>query len=118
LTALLGALPWPALCTLRAHLPRADSAPAAAAAARRLQQRNLVTPVPERVWALRNVANSQLQFAGGAQQLQEAVGMLQEAAELSASHYGPGHPGGRPRQGATEPCLVPRPGASRLPATG
>jgi hypothetical protein len=53
-------------------------------------------PVPERTWALRNVANSMLRSAGGsgdAAAAEEALGMLRQAAELSAEHYGKQHPG-------------------------
>jgi hypothetical protein len=57
------------------------------------EQRKALVPVPERTWALRNVANSMVR-SGGAAQLPGAVKMLQEAADLAADHYGPGHPGG------------------------
>ncbi len=59
-------------------------------------------PVPERTWALRNVANAMLRSGataaaaadgGGGAAAEEAVGMLRQAAQLSADHYGPEHPG-------------------------
>jgi hypothetical protein len=57
------------------------------------EQRKALVPVPERTWALRNVANSMVR-SGGAAQLPGAVKMLREAADLAADHYGAGHPGG------------------------
>jgi hypothetical protein len=59
------------------------------------------------------VANSQLQFASGAQQLQEAIGMLQEASELSARHYGTAHPGAA--LPACLPACLPGPLAADAP---
>eukprot|EP00775_Hariotina_reticulata_P000703 gene703-1003_t len=65
------------------------------------QQRQALVPVPERTWALRNVANNMLRSAAavsgggsanGAAAVAEALAMFKQAAELSASHYGPDHP--------------------------
>lgn len=56
-------------------------------------QRAALVPVPERTWALRNVANNMLRFGAAGSQAGEAVGMLREAAQLSADYYGATHPG-------------------------
>lgn len=75
--------------------------PATSASGGLLDTQALV-PVPERTWALRNVANAMLRSGataaaaadgGGGAAAEEAVGMLRQAAQLSADHYGPEHPG-------------------------
>lgn len=80
--------------------------------AARLKQQ--LVPAPERIWALRNVANSMLRSAtfgaagssgssaaaGGdaadsiSPAAEEALSMLRQAAYLAADHYGDNHPGG------------------------
>ena len=70
--------------------------------------RQQLVPAPERIWALRNVANSMLRStasSGGgggsaassssssAPSAEEAVSMLKQAADLAADHYGKNHPG-------------------------
>jgi hypothetical protein len=70
-------------------------------AARARQQ---LVPAPERIWALRNVANSMLRSTassggGGSSSsstpsAEEAVSMLKSASDLAAEHYGMSHPGG------------------------
>lgn len=58
--------------------------------------RQALVPVPERTWALRNVANSMLRSAaasGDNAAAEEALGMLKQAADLAAEHYGATHPG-------------------------
>ena len=57
------------------------------------------TPVAEKLWALRNVANNMIRFGASAansegqdQRLSEAVSMLEEADGLASSHYGKTHP--------------------------
>lgn len=64
------------------------------------RQRQALVPVPERTWALRNVANNMLRSAvsgdgssNGAAAVSEALAMFKQAAELSANHYGPHSPG-------------------------
>jgi hypothetical protein len=68
------------------------------------EQRKALVPVPERMWALRNVANNMLRTGSG-DQAGEALNMLQEAADLAADHYGRDHPGKRDQCTATR---VPR----------
>ncbi|GAX82526.1 hypothetical protein CEUSTIGMA_g9953.t1 [Chlamydomonas eustigma] len=53
--------------------------------------RRSLSPVPERLWAMRNVANGMVR-AGNAVQLGEAVGMLQQADVVARQHYGQYHP--------------------------
>lgn len=65
--------------------------------------RQQLVPAPERIWALRNVANSMLRStasSGGSgssgsstPSAEEAVSMLHQAADLAAEHYGKNHPG-------------------------
>jgi hypothetical protein len=64
--------------------------------------RNQLVPAPERIWALRNVANSMLRSTassggGGSSSstpsAEEAVSMLKQASDLAAEHYGMTHPG-------------------------
>lgn len=53
-----------------------------------------LVPVPERTWALRNVANNMLRTAAAdSAAAAEALGMLKQAADLAAGHYGKTHPG-------------------------
>ncbi|EFJ51899.1 hypothetical protein VOLCADRAFT_116364 [Volvox carteri f. nagariensis] len=54
--------------------------------------RGALVPVPERLWATRNVANNLMRF-GEPLQVGEAVGMLEEAVSLARRHYGDRHPG-------------------------
>eukprot|EP00798_Chlamydomonas_sp_ICE-L_P005530 gene5530-4163_t len=56
------------------------------------RQRQSLVPVPERLWAARNVANNMVRF-GNPKQLGEAVGMLEQACDVAEQHYGPCHPG-------------------------
>ncbi len=70
------------------------------------RSRQALLPVPERTGALRNVANSMLRSAaaaaaagssgdgGSSAAAEEALGMLKQAADLAADHYGKEHPGG------------------------
>jgi hypothetical protein len=53
--------------------------------------RQALTPIPERLWAVRNVAGSMVRF-GDPSQAAEAVNMLLDACDLAASHYGAKHP--------------------------
>lgn len=59
--------------------------------------RQALVPVPERTWALRNVANSMLRSgaaaSGDTAAAEEALTMLKQAADLAAEHYGKTHPG-------------------------
>lgn len=66
--------------------------------------RNQLVPAPERIWALRNVANSMLRSTassggGGSNSssstpsAEEAVSMLKQASDQAAEHYGMTHPG-------------------------
>ena len=56
-----------------------------------------MTPIPENVWAMRNVANNLLRFgAADEAQARQAAGMLQQGLALCQEHYGPGHPGAGP----------------------
>lgn len=72
------------------------------------RMRQALVPVPERIWALRNVANNLVRSAaassggggseGAASQAAaaaEGISMLQQAADLAAEHYGKTHPGAR-----------------------
>ena len=56
------------------------------------EQRKALVPAPERMWALRNVANNMLRTGAG-DKAGEALNMLQEAADLAADTYGIDHPG-------------------------
>jgi len=68
------------------------------------RMRQQLVPAPERIWALRNVANSMLRSTassggGGTSgsstpSAEEAVSMLKQASDLAAEHYGKDHPGG------------------------
>lgn len=68
------------------------------------RMRQQLVPAPERIWALRNVANSMLKSTassggGGTSgsstpSAEEAVSMLKQASDLAAEHYGKSHPGG------------------------
>ncbi|GIL52216.1 hypothetical protein Vafri_7917 [Volvox africanus] len=53
--------------------------------------RGSLVPVPERLWATRNVANNLLRF-GEPLQVGEAVNMLEESVSLARRHYGERHP--------------------------
>ncbi|PNH02911.1 hypothetical protein TSOC_011084 [Tetrabaena socialis] len=55
------------------------------------EARGSITPVPERLWASRNVANNLMRF-GEPMQVGEAVGMLEEAVSAARQHYGADHP--------------------------
>ena len=55
------------------------------------EQRKALVPAPERMWALRNVANNMLRTGAG-DKAGEALNMLQEAADLAADTYGKDHP--------------------------
>ncbi|KAL6753529.1 hypothetical protein V8C86DRAFT_2725058, partial [Haematococcus lacustris] len=72
----------------KAALPRAGSSSPG--------ERASSTPVPEQLWAVRNVANKMVRF-GDPNQMSEALGMLEGAVKLAAEHYGADQPG----------CLAP-----------
>lgn len=67
------------------------------------RMRQQLVPAPERIWALRNVANSMLRSTassggGGSSgsatpSAEEAVSMLQQASDLASDHYGKQSPG-------------------------
>lgn len=57
----------------------------------RQEARKSLVPVPERLWALRNVANNLVRF-GLPAQLPEAVAMLSQADGVARGHYGAVHP--------------------------
>ncbi|GIL88789.1 hypothetical protein Vretifemale_16676 [Volvox reticuliferus] len=53
--------------------------------------RGSLVPVPERLWATRNVANNLMRF-GEPLQVGEAVNMLEESVSMARRHYGERHP--------------------------
>ncbi|GLI64415.1 hypothetical protein VaNZ11_007621 [Volvox africanus] len=53
--------------------------------------RGSLVPVPERLWATRNVAKNLMRF-GEPLQVGEAVNMLEESVSLARRHYGERHP--------------------------
>lgn len=73
------------------------------------RMRQQLVPAPERIWALRNVANSMLRSTassggGGSSSsstpsAEEAVSMLKQASDLAAEHYGKNNPGMRVQPG-------------------